>query len=74
MEDRDYRAEPDYRPFLRAVRRRMRGGMDAFQAIDATIRTPRFRWRVRLEYVRPVLKDVERRAERQKGLYIVLSK
>jgi hypothetical protein len=61
MQDRDYRSEADYRPFLRAVRRRMRAGMDACEAIDATVRTPRFRTTVRLGCIGPVLKDVERR-------------
>jgi hypothetical protein len=65
MEEHDYRAEPDYRPFLRAVRRRMRGGMDACEAIDATIRTPRFRFTVRLGCTSCVLKDVERREGRR---------
>jgi hypothetical protein len=64
MEHRDYRAEVDYRPFLRAVRRRMRASMDACEAIDATLRTPRFRATMRVGCIGPILKDVERRKGR----------
>lgn len=33
MHETDYRSEPDYRPFLRAVRRRMRVGMNFCETI-----------------------------------------
>jgi len=64
MQEHDYRSEPEYRPFLRAVRRRMRAGMDVCEAIDAAIRSPRFRT-VPIGCIGYVLKDVECRPGRK---------
>lgn len=66
MHETDHRSEADYRPFPRAFRRRMRACMDSCEAIDAAIRSPRFRATVRLGCIACAMKDVERREGRQR--------